>query len=152
MMFAVLSFKPFWEDSTVTFLCTIYSQDSTFGAGDSASGASPATLVGTAAVVAANPRQAAAKGYVRCVGKQRAWLLKEVLHAPKGIVRHETDWKALAPGLMRSQTRFGDCYSFDNLVETWYIKVEPTCLPVPSRRLSRRRRLLFRSLRHPSPN
>jgi hypothetical protein len=140
------------EDSTVTFLCTIYSQDSTFGSAEADASAGPATLVGTTAILAANPRQAAAKGYVRCVGRQRAWLLKEVLHAPKGIVRHELDWRALAPGLMRSETRFGDCYSFDNLVETWFIKVEPARLPLPSRRLSRRRRHLLRSLQRPSPN
>jgi hypothetical protein len=136
----------------VTFLCTIFSQDSAFGTGESGPQGQPATLVGTTTIRAASPRLAAAKGYVRCVGRDRAWLLKEVLHAPAGVVRQEIDWKALAPGLMRSETQLGDCYCLDNLVDTWLIKVEPARLASPSRRRSRRREHLFQSLQRPSPN
>jgi hypothetical protein len=143
------------EGKPVTYFCTIFNHDYTFG---TEQGPASATLVATTTVRADSPRAAAAKGYVRGVGSDRARLLQDVLHAPPTVVRQETDWRAIAPGLMRSPEQ-GNCYCFDNLVEAWYITVEPTPLslsrrlPRPSRRrlLSSRRRLLH-SLRHPSPN
>jgi hypothetical protein len=141
----------------MTFFCAIWNHDYTFGEGTG--GTQPAladvTLVGTARVRAGSARAAAAKGYVRCVGRGRARLLKDVLKAPPALVQQETDWRAIAPGLMRSSNRLGDCYCFDNLVEAWYITVEPTSSPTPSHRLplpSRRSRSLWHSLLHPLPN
>jgi hypothetical protein len=140
----------------MTFTCAIWNHDYTFGGGTAGpeSGPSGMTLVGTARVKAGSPRAAAAKVYVRCVGRRRAQLLKDVLQAPPAVVQQETDWRAIAPGLMRSSNRLGDCYCFDNLVEAWYITVEPARqpsnrLPLSSRCLSRH---LWHSLRHPSPN
>jgi hypothetical protein len=143
----------FLEDPVVTFFCTIWNRDCTVGEGMSGGqpGMADATLVGTTRVRAGSPRAAAAKGYVRCVGRGRARLLKDVLEAPPALIQQETDWRAIAPGLMRSSGRPGDCYCFDNLVETWYITVEPTASPSPSLP-SRRSRSLWHSLLHPLPN
>jgi hypothetical protein len=131
----------------MTFFCAVYSQDLTLGGKEP----TPAgvTLVGQTAVRAAGPRQAAAKGYVRCVGRRRARLLKDVFQAPQTCVENETNWRAIAPGLMRSSNRLGDCYCFDNVLEAWYILVSPAALPLPRRRLSRRSSLSSHS---PSPN
>jgi hypothetical protein len=133
----------------MTFLCTVYNHDYTFGPGGEPTPAG-VTLVGQAAVRARSARAAAAKVYVRCVGRPRAQLLAQFLHAGVGQVRNETDWRAIAPGLMRSSNRLGDCYCLDNLVEAWYIRVVPAAVPLPAKRLSHRSRLP--SLLHPSPN
>lgn len=120
----------------MTFLCTVYNHDYTFGA---PSGTEPsaiqATRVATVSVRARSARAAAAKVYVRCVGRRRARLLKDVLQAPASLVRQETDWRAIAPGLMRCGGRMGTCYCFDNLVEAWFIQVQPADTPLPSRRV-----------------
>jgi hypothetical protein len=149
--------KTLLEDSVVTFFCTIWNRDGTFGEGmvGRQPGKADVTLVGTARVRAGSRRAAAAKGYVRCVGRGRARLLKDVLEAPPALIQQEIDWRAIAPGLMRSSGRLGDCYCFDNLVETWYITVEPTASPspsLPSRHPSRLSPSLWHSLLHPLPN
>ncbi len=141
----------------MTFFCAIWNHDYTLGdkTGGTQPGVADVTLVGTARVRAGSPRAAAAKGYVRCVGRGRARLLKDFLQASPTLIQQETDWRAIAPGLMRSSNRLGDCYCFDNLVEAWYITVEPASSPTPSRRLplpSRRSRSLRHSLLHPLPN
>jgi hypothetical protein len=141
----------------MTFFCTIWNRDCTFGEGTGRTQPAMAgvTLVGTARVRAGSPRAAAAKGYVRCVGRGQARLLKDVLKAPPALIQQETDWRAIAPGLMRSSGRLGDCYCFDNLVEAWYITVEPPASPTSSRlprHPSRRSRSLWHSLLHPLPN
>lgn len=131
----------------MTYTCAIWNHDCTFPGGTARP--SCLTLVATTRVKANSSRAAAAKGYVRCVGRRRARLLQEVLHAPAALIRQETDWRAIATSLMRSPDRLGDCYCFDNLVEAWYITVQPA-RHAPSRRsLSSR---LWHSLRHPSPN
>ncbi len=141
----------------MTFFCAVWNHDYTFGGGTGGTqpGLADVTLVGTARVKARSARAAAAKVYVRCVGRGRARLLKDVLKAPPSLVQQETNWRAIAPGLMRSSNRLGDCYCFDNLVEAWYITVEPTLSPMPSRHLpfpSHRCRSLRHSLLHPLPN
>jgi hypothetical protein len=133
----------------MTFLCAIYNHDYTFGPGGEPTPAG-VTLVGQAVVRATCARAAAAKSYVRCVGRPRALLLAQFLKAAAVKVRNETDWRAIAPGLMRSSNRLGDCYCLDNLVEAWYIRVVPAGQPLPAKRLSHRSRLS--SLLHPSPN
>jgi hypothetical protein len=136
----------------MTFFCTIYNQDYTLG-NDGEPTPAKVTLVAQAPVRAASPRAAAAKVYVRCVGRQRARVLKEVLHAPATLSRQETDWRGIAPGLMRSPNRLGDCYCLDNAIEAWYIVVAPAALPLPRRpRLSSPRRLRLPPLPSPSPN
>jgi hypothetical protein len=140
----------------MTFVCSIYNHDYTFG---NSADADPAcvTLIARTAVRAGSPRSAAAKVYVRCVGRRRARLLQDVLQAPPSLIQNETDWRAIAPGLMWSSGRLGDCYCFDNLIEAWYIVVTPATLPLPAKRLppSSRQplpRRLLRSLRCPSAN
>jgi hypothetical protein len=134
----------------MTFLCTIYNHDYTFGPAGEPTPAG-VTLVGQAAVRAGSARAAAAKGYVRCVGRPRARLLAQLLPAGAVQRRHETDWRAIAPGLMRSSGRMGDCYCFDNLVEAWYIQVVPAAVPLPAKRLRHPPRH-FLSGQNPSPN
>jgi hypothetical protein len=140
----------------MTFVCTIYNHDYTFGKGGEASSACM-TLIAQTAIRAGSPRSAAAKVYVRCVGRRRARLLHDVFQAPPSLIQNETNWRAIAPGLMRSSSRLGDCYCFDNLVEAWYIVVTPTTLPLPAKRLPQSSRQplprrLLRSLRSPSLN
>jgi hypothetical protein len=139
------------EGNPVTFLCTVYNHDCTQGtSAESGPSLLAATPVGGVVVRARSPRSAAAKGYVRCVGRGRARILKEVLHASQGVYRGETDWQAIAPGLMRVDERLGDCYCLDNLSEAWFITVEPAPLPLPSGRRPCSRRHFLRSCRNPS--
>src|SRR5262249_4872739 len=87
----------------MTYYCAIFSHDFTLG-GDGGDGPVGVSLVATTTVHAKSPRLAAAKGYVRCVGRRRARLLLDVLQAPAVLARHETDWRATAP-LPRRPTR-----------------------------------------------
>jgi hypothetical protein len=135
----------------MTFLCTIYNEQVS---ADGSGHLTPAvvTLVARSVVRAGSRRSAAAKVYVRCVGRQRARLLKEVLHAPSILIRHETDWRGIAPGLTHSSNRLGDCYCFDSLFELWYIAVAPAGVPLPAKRLLSASRTRLTSLKCASPN
>ena len=79
---------------------------------------------------------------VRCVGRRRVRVVQFALG--------ETDPKAIAASLRKTPAPGADCYQLDNLVEAWFIRVEPA--PPPRRRKRLRRRHLLRQLRRPSPN
>ncbi len=116
----------------------------------SASSCSQSSFEGRAVVRAADPRSAAAKLYVRCVGRPRARLLTAV-KAGALQVRGETEWREIAPALMRTGSRLDHCYCLDNATESWLIAVVPAPVPLPSRRRPSRRHL-FRRLRQLSQN
>jgi hypothetical protein len=141
------------------FLCTIYSHDEQCGGVPGGPGLQPRVEapLATVTVSGRSLREAAARAYVRGVGRTRARILRDHLKAPRAVFAQETNVKAIAAGLRRTSSGLGDCYQLDNLLEAWYIKVEP--LPANSMpRLPRLRRLrlsppvLRRLLRHASPN
>jgi hypothetical protein len=139
------------------FRCTIFNHDYTFGTPTGQVATTPVrvTQVGTVLVKGPAPRQAAAQAYVRCVGRQRARLLRQQRQAPRHIAAQEANLGQIAASLRKTKSRIGECYQFDNLVEAWLIMVEPmpsVPCPTPSRSLSSRRKRLLHLLQSPSPN
>lgn len=136
------------------YLCTIYNYDYTFGDDEALLGPHyvPAVRVARVAVLARNGREAAARAYVRTVGRVRARKLRE-LNAPAGCLLAETRWRTLARGLGRTSNWLGDCFVYDNRVEAFYVRVErrPAALRAAARGHARRWRLL-QALRRPSAN
>lgn len=138
------------------YLCTIFTHSALTGTATRESGGSEPTVDGPFAsgiVAGATTRDAAARAYVRFVGRHRAQDMRRRAAAPERILSLETNPRAIAPSLRKVTTRRGECYQMDNLVDTWSIKVEP--LPA-SVRISRRSRLSLSRLRYlssfPSPN
>ncbi len=133
------------------YLCTIYNRDFAFGGPNS-------VLVGTTTVGARNLREAAARAYVRCVGRKRAVVLRQELKAPRAVIAQETNVRAIAVSLRKTSTRMGDCYLLDNMVEAWDIHVEPvrSTSPQQPQRPFHLLRLpqpfLWHLLQRPSPN
>jgi hypothetical protein len=140
----------------VLYTCTIYSHDFTFGGAKGFTGTDPVFDAPTAQVVVSgrNLRQAAARAYVKCIGRRRAKEMLRNLDAPREVIQQETSCKAIAASLRKTARRIGECYELDNFVEAWSIKVEP----LPSRPSARLRPvrlpvpLLHRLSSSPSPN
>ncbi|MFQ3650580.1 MAG: hypothetical protein SNJ75_09620 [Gemmataceae bacterium] len=93
-------------------------------------------------------RQAAARAYVVAVGRHRATLLVQQGHPRPEIAALEASPHAVAAGLRRTLSRWGEMYVLDNANEAWFIKVEPLASPLPQRSTRHR----FRSAQSPSPN
>ncbi len=70
-------------------------------------------------------REAAARAYVKCVGRGRAKQMREKLTASRQVIAQETSCKAIAASLRKTARRFGECYELDNFLVAWSIKVEP---------------------------
>lgn len=130
------------------YVCTIYRQDSS-GAPAERLGLLfiPTGQVGSVAVRARTPHEAAARAYIRTAGAARASVLRN-LCAPAFIIRHETDWRTFSGSLLPSPSRRGILFVHDNMVETFYIRVEALAGAGP--RAARRR--LIRAAYEPSPN
>lgn len=128
------------------YLCTIYSHPCTFASQNLFRGTEPGFDVPVARVVVTGSslRQAAARAYVRCIGRQRALWLRQNPHAPHDVVADETSPRAIAPSLRKVARRIGECYEMDNFVDAWSIKVDPA----PSRSRSRRSRSSSSRLYH----
>jgi hypothetical protein len=114
------------------------------------------TPVATLTVTGRSVREAAARAYVRGVGRLRAKVLREQLHAPRAVVASETDPRAIAAGLRKTSRGGSVCYQMDNPIDTWCIQVEPLGLtgkPAPRLRRSRLSpSVLFRLCQQPSDN
>jgi hypothetical protein len=126
----------------VRFICTIYSQTQTFaGTKSTADGdRDPDGALAKVVVSGASQRDAAARAYVECVGRQRARLLREKHNMPRRRAAQESNRKAIAASLRKTKPQ-GSCYLLDNFVEGWLIAVEPV-VPMPaSSPLPRRLRL-----------
>lgn len=142
------------------FHCTVYTRDYTFGAGEGGTSTPPGALVGTLTVSGATAREAAARAYVKRVGKDRARRMRDELDAPRAVVAQETNVRAIAACLRKMGSRLGNCYQYDNFVEAWFIHVEPVEAPspLPAPKPSRLRRLrlpsavVWRQLQRPSCN
>jgi hypothetical protein len=141
----------------VRFHCAIYNQDSTFGFSGGWQGGGPVSTVPMATVTVSGhtAREAAARAYVRCVGRERARRMRQKPDAPRGAIAQETNFRAIAACLRKTTSRLGECYQLDNLVEAWYITAEPDRstprLRKPLRRLRLPHSLLFRLLSRPLP-
>lgn len=111
-----------------------------------------AVRIASVIVHARNAHDAAARAYVRTVGRVRAGKLRK-LNAPAVIIQFETSWRKVADCLGRAKNWMGNCFVYDNEFEAFYMRVERCSgtWPAPARRLARRRRLLLAS-RTPSPN
>ena len=125
------------------FVCTIYGHDYSAGGPRAWLSAEPVCVRVLPSVTVSGPdgRAAAARAYVRCVGRRRVRVVQ--------FARGEADPKAIAASLRKTPAPGADCYQLDNLVEAWFIRVEPAP-PLPRRK--RLRRPLLRQLRQPSPN
>jgi hypothetical protein len=136
------------------YTCTIFNHDYTFEEHESWLGPEhvPAVRVASVTVRARSRREAAARAYVRTVGRVRARKLRE-LNAPAVLVRAESRWRVLARGLGRVRNWLGDCFTYDNMVEVFLVRVQrrPGTPRAAARRQARRHRLL-RALRSPSIN
>jgi hypothetical protein len=145
----------------VRYFCTIYTHDCTpvtQGKTDGGSGSQTdgggGTPVARVLVSGASKREAAARAYVECVGRERARLLRE-RQMPRRVAKLETNARAIAASLRKINRSGGECFLMDNLVEGWYVHVEPVVdLPRPTS--PQRLRLPHPSLVHlsrtPSPN
>jgi hypothetical protein len=73
----------------------------------------------------------AAEAWVKCEGFRRREFLIE-LGAPKQLVRHETDTRAIAAEIKSAPSAFGDdeAYVYDNGVESWLMLISYHTLPV----------------------
>lgn len=137
------------------YLCTIFTHDCTFSGGKGSVGTDPAFDSPVASVIVSglNRRDAAARAYVRCVGRQRARWLREQGMAPEEVVAQETSRRAIAASLRKIPRRIGECYEMDNLYQAWSIKVEPAPAHLlPSRRLRLSQRHLYQLSRSSFPN
>jgi hypothetical protein len=142
----------------VRYTCTIWTHGETFGGRLGFVGTDPVCDMPLAHVVVSGRslREAAARAYVKCVGRSRARHMRAKLSAPRQVIAQETNCKAIAASLRKTARRDGECYELDNFLVAWSIKVEPVVSnPRPSRQLSRLRlcpsRLLHLSS-SPSPN
>jgi hypothetical protein len=137
------------------YRCAIYNYDYTFTApmpGMSTSPHVPASLVAIVTVSAPSPRQAAARAYVRRVGRRRARLFQEMFPGPKSLAERESNPRAVARELQRTANWIGDCWQLDNRAEAWFIRVEPwDARPHPLHR-ARTSPPLLHQLRYPPPN
>jgi hypothetical protein len=136
-------------------LCTIYSRDYTFGGGFAQRSVDgPLTRVGSVRVSAPSLREAAARAYVHCVGRERARLMRVQKKAPRRLAAQEANVQAIAASLRRTSGRLGTCYQLDDVAEGWYITVEPFPAPVHSPRRPPRQALsrLLGLLHSPCPN
>jgi hypothetical protein len=141
------------------YTCTIYNHDYTVGGVKGFTGTEPVFDAPLAHVVVSGGslREAAARAYVKCVGRERARRMRRNRQARRDVIAQETSCKAIAASLRKTARRIGECYELDNFLEGWFIKVEPALAsPRPSPR-SRRLRFslpLFRQhlSSSPSPN
>lgn len=135
------------------FLCTIYTYAGSFTSTKPQAGlpCDPTTDSPVASIVVSGStlRQAAARAYVRCVGRERARKLQQAGTAPAAVIAQETSCKAIALSLRKVHRRFGECYEMDNLHDVWSIKVEAMNSP---RRLRLSAQQLYHLSRTSSPN
>jgi hypothetical protein len=142
----------------VRYTCTIYGHDYTFGGVKGFTGTDPVfdEPLARVEVSGRSLREAAARAYVECVGRRRAEQMREQQRAPRKVVAQETSRKAIAASLRKTTRRIGECYEMDNLLEGWFIKVEPVPSNLRSSRLPSGPHLSTSCLLHlssfPSPN
>jgi hypothetical protein len=143
----------------VRYLCTIYTHAYTYGGTSGFTGTEPSFDSPTAEVMVTggSMRQAAAKAYVRCVGRRRARLLEGDGQGLPNSAAQERDPRAIAASLRRTCRRIGEVFELDHAFEAWLIKVEPVpatpaAMPKQPTRLRYPVHRLLHLCRTPSPN
>lgn len=115
--------------------------------------------VASVTVIARRAREAAARAYVRVLGRQRMAVLVQ-LGAPAFIIRAERSVRRLARGLEKTADWAGPCYRLDNMVQQWHFhvrrralsRVERVRLAAFNARRANRNRQSFRRIGAPSVN
>jgi hypothetical protein len=132
------------------FLCTIYTHDTTTGGGKGGVATEPAFDSPLARLVVGG---SSLRAYVRAVGRKRARWMRRQPWSREEVASQETNRRAIAASLRKTNSRIGECYEMDHLVRSWLIKVEPAPqnLPAP-RRLRLPTSTLHRLCRTPFPN
>ncbi len=137
------------------FVCTIYSHEYTTTGDKGGVTTEPVFDHPMARVVVkgSSLREAAARAYVRAVGRQRAQWMRQQPWSREEVASQETSSRAIAASLRKTNRRIGECYELDHLVRSWLIKVEfaPANLPA-FRRLRLPASTLLRLGRAPFPN
>jgi hypothetical protein len=140
----------------VRYFCTVYTADRTLAATQTTAapdGDPAGAPVGRVLTSGSSKRQAAARAYVECVGRERARLLRERFGAR--LAKQEMNANAIAASLRKTNRSGMECYLLDNYVESWYVCVEPVVdapRPATPRRLRLPHPLLAHLCRTPSPN
>jgi len=137
------------------FLCTIYTHDYTTGGDKGGVATEPAfdSPMAKLIVGGSNLREAAARAYVRAVGRKRARWMRQQPWSREEVASQETSRKAIAASLRKTNRRIGECYELDHLVRSWLIKVEPAPANMPTpRRLRLPSSTLLHLGRAPFPN
>lgn len=137
------------------FLCTIYTHEYTTTGDKGGVATEPAFDHPMARVVVegSSLREAAARAYVRAVGRQRAQWMRQQPWSREEVASQETSRRAIAASLRRTNRRIGECYELDHLVRSWLIKVEFAPVNLPAfRRLRLPASTLLRLGRAPFPN
>lgn len=134
------------------YRCTIFTHAYTTTGTEAFSGTEPSfdEPMGDAVVRADGMRHAAARAWVRLVGRERARVLAGSGESNPDAAAQQANARAIAASLRKTCKRIGEVFELDNLVESWFIKVEPAPSKPPRLRLSSSR--LLRLLRNPSPN
>lgn len=74
--------------------------------------------------IADEPRGAAARAWVRTLGRERVRTLID-LNAPVVIIEHDRDPRQIAAELTHAHLWIGECWMLDNKVEKWYVVAVP---------------------------
>src|SRR3954468_3534247 len=100
------------------YLCTIYTHDYTTTGGKCGVATEPAFDSPLVQVVVggATLREAAARAYVRAVGRVRARWMRRQPWSRQEVGSQETSNRAIAASLRKTNRRIGECYEMDHLV------------------------------------
>lgn len=129
-------FDPLTGDKAVRYYCTIYNRTYSLNTTTDQSDSGTTCPLASIVVSGKNLREAAARAYVHCVGKQRAEQMLSGSNPRRRVIAQETNPRAIAASLRKTAGRVGEGYELDNFVHGWFIKVEPmpaSRLPRPSR-------------------
>src|SRR4051794_14958818 len=109
------------------YLCTIYTHEyTTTGAkGSGATEPSFDSPLDQVVVAGSSLREAAARAYVRAIGRKRAQWMRQQPWSREEVASQETNKRAIAASLRRTHRRIGECFELDHLALAWLIKVEP---------------------------
>lgn len=115
------------------YLCTIYRHDYTFGGTKGFTGTEPAyeSPVARVRVSGSSLRHAAARAYVRAVGRRRAATLRRQARVPDPVIAQETSPRAIAASLRKTVRRNGEGFELDLFLVSWFIRVEAVPAPLP---------------------
>jgi hypothetical protein len=80
----------------------------------------PVVEVARTIALASTKREAAARAWVRTVGRERARAMRE-LGAPVAVLEMNSDRGQIASELTNAELWIGECLKLDNGVESWFV-------------------------------